>query len=354
MTRRTTGKILIEGLYTDGTRHGTRRWFDREGRDRGQLRDEAGTANTGEPPLPVTQAVIDAHQRARDALRGRKPRVNKTSLQWLIDTFLDQHMIKRDSKTCADARSALNPIRKKYGERRYAGMERKHVKALMNEVGGNPGNKRLKYLRQLFDWAIDEELATANPAAGIRKIHVASEGYATWLAEDIHQFEERHPIGTKARLALALFLYTGQRVSDVCRLGPLQDRGDRLLYIQQKGRSQRIVRRDIPIVQPLRDALDASDLGSVTWLETEYGRPFTIKGLGNKMRQWCDEAELKHLSAHGIRKATGAIAAERGCTAHQIMEILGVSLKIAATYTRAADAKRLADQGFEKTFGGGS
>jgi hypothetical protein len=46
------------------------------------------------------------------------------------------------------------------------------------------------------------------------------------------------------------------------------------------------------------------------------------------------------------------MAAERGCTAHQIMEMLGHdTLQEAERYTRAADAKRLADDGFAKTFG---
>ena len=33
------------------------------------------------------------------------------------------------------------------------------------------------------------------------------------------RFEAKHPIGSKARLALALLLYTGQRRGDVVRLG---------------------------------------------------------------------------------------------------------------------------------------
>ena len=58
------------------------------------------------------------------------------------------------------------------------------------------------------------------------------------------------------------------------------------------------------------------------------------------------------MSSHGIRKAVGAVAAERDCTAHQIMEILGISPKEAETYTRAAESRKLADDGFTKTFEG--
>ena len=64
-----------------------------------------------------------------------------------------------------------------------------------------------------------------------------------------------------------------------------------------------------------------------------------------------DEARSPELSAHGFRKATGNISAERGATAYEIMEILGVTLFVAEPYTREADARKLADSVFGKAFG---
>ena len=105
-------------------------------------------------------------------------------------------------------------------------------------------------------------------------------------------------------------------------------------------------------IEPLRQILDASPLGKVKWLETEYGLPWSIAGYGTKMRQWCDEAGLHDLSSHGIRKATGIIIAERSGTAHEIMAILGHStLEEAERYTREANAAKLADSGLAKAFG---
>jgi len=42
----------------------------------------------------------------------------------------------------------------------------------------------------------------------------------TWDDAEIGQFEAKHPIGTKARLAMALMLYLGLRKSDMVRFGP--------------------------------------------------------------------------------------------------------------------------------------
>jgi hypothetical protein len=36
---------------------------------------------------------------------------------------------------------------------------------------------------------------------------------------------------------------------------------------------------------------------------TEFGTPFSVKGLAQRIRDWCDQAELFHSSTHGLRKA---------------------------------------------------
>ena len=56
--------------------------------------------------------------------------------------------------------------------------------------------------------------------------------------------------------------------------------------------------------------IDASPVGDLTFLVTEYGQPFSTKGLRNKMREWCNKAGLPHCSGmawakpddHGGRK----------------------------------------------------
>jgi hypothetical protein len=40
--------------------------------------------------------------------------------------------------------------------------------------------------------------------------------------------------------------------------------------------------------------IDASLCGHLTFLVTEFGKPFTAKGFDSKFRTWCDEAELPH------------------------------------------------------------
>jgi integrase len=86
-------------------------------------------------------------------------------------------------------------------------------------------NNRLKAIRAVFKWAARKKgpdgrpLVSHNPAREVEYLKSNNPaGYHTWTTEEVRQFEARHPIGTKARLALALLLFTGQRRSDIVSL----------------------------------------------------------------------------------------------------------------------------------------
>ena len=97
----------------------------------------------------------------------------------------------------------------------------------------------------------------------------------------------------------------------------------------------------------LQAVLDATPNEHLTFLTTEYGKPFTAAGFGGWFRERCDAAGLpKRCAAHGLRKAAGRRLAEAGCLANVIASILGhASLQEVARYTRAADQERMARTG---------
>ena len=47
--------------------------------------------------------------------------------------------------------------------------------------------------------------------------------------------------------------------------------------------------------ESIRDVVDA-------YLVTQFGKAFTAKGFGNKVREWCDQAGLPECTSHGLRK----------------------------------------------------
>ena len=216
------------------------------------------------------------------------------------------------------------------------------------------GKEMLSALRAVYRHAIDEELVSIDPTAGVRRKKDKSEGHRTWTAEDCATFEACWPLGTQARTAYAIGLYTAQRIGDAVRLGRPHEKNGRLQFTQAKNAKNRPVSVDIPIVPPLRAALDAWQGKGLTYLETEYGEPFKQgKGLQNKMRVWCRTAGVHpKCSFHGLRKAAAAKMAEAGCTPHQIMAVLGHSThQQAATYTAKAERAGLASDALASIYG---
>jgi integrase len=211
-------------------------------------------------------------------------------------------------------------------------------------------NNRVKAIRAVFKWGVRKKgpdgkpYAPSNPAREVAYFKTRSTGYHTWTLDEVQQFEEHHRIGTKARLALALLLFTGQRRSDITRFGRQHVRNGKLTFVQFKGRNRKPKRLVLPILPALQRIIDASPCGEMTFLVNDWRRSFTDAGFGNKFRDWCDQAGLRHCSAHGLRKAGATIAANNGATSHQLMAIFGWdTLKMAEGYTRAADQERLAE-----------
>jgi len=220
-----------------------------------------------------------------------------------------------------------------------------HIRMLRDRRADRPGaaNNRLKYIGSMLSWAVEHNLIRANPARDVTPLRYETSGFHPWTREEVTQFEARHQIGTKARLALALMLYLGVRRGDLVTLGRQHVRDGVIRFVPLKTRRKKMHAIEIPIVAELAAIIEASPTGDLTFLTTEWGKPFTANGFGGWFRDRCDEAGLPHCSAHGLRKAGATIAAERGATDRQLMAMFGwESSRQATTYTASADRKRLA------------
>jgi integrase len=342
-----TMKIELKHIRRDRDRHGNERIYVRvPGRSQIRLRQAPGTAEF----LAEYQAAIAAAA----GPQGDDPRhVLPGSLRWLCAAYYRTPEFRAlDAGTKSVRRAHLDSIcesRTAAGERRgdlpFRGMKTKNVRKIRDEWaarGPEAANGRVKALRQLYAWAIGAGHADHNPTRDVPKIRNGSAGFHSWSVEEVERYRELHAIGTKARLALELLLFTGTRRSDVVKLGRQMVRNGWLHWTETKGWDRKRKERAIPIVPVLQAVIDASPTGDLIYLVTEFGKPFSVAGFGNKFREWCDQAGPRHCSAHGLRKAGATIAAENGATAHQLMAIFGwETLKQAEIYTRQADRKRL-------------
>jgi integrase len=203
----------------------------------------------------------------------------------------------------------------------------------------------------MMQHAVEINLRADDPTRDVKAISVDSDGYHSWSDDEIAEFEKQHPIGSRARLALALLLFTGQRRSDVVRMGRQHVR-DGVLSVRQQKTGTELA---IPVHPALADIIANTPSGHMTYLTTQFGQPFTAAGFGNWFRDQCNAAGLAHCSSHGLRKAAARRLAEAGCTVHEIGAVTGhASLREITRYTKAADQERLALTAMEKVKAGTS
>lgn len=234
------------------------------------------------------------------------------------------------------------------GQVPYIRINATHILVLRDRRSDKPGaaNNRLKYLSAMFGWAIERVIYKigANPCRDVKSLRYASQGFYTWTTSDVRQYVERHPFGTMPYLALALMLFLGARRGDAIRLGPKNMRDGLIVYVPRKTAHVRQEESIKPILPPLAEAIKRTKgLGLKTFLVTGYGQPFTDAGIGNKMREWCDQAGLSECTAHGLKKIAATICAELGATDRQMMALFDWSTeKMVKKYTGAAQKKLLA------------
>ena len=141
----------------------------------------------------------------------------------------------------------------------------------------NAANSRVKVLRRIFKWAMENELVDANPARDVQYLRTSGTGHHTWTATEIEQFEAHWPVGSKPRLAFALLRYLGVRRSDVVCIGRQHILKNGSLRFTTKKCPTAL---ELPLPPELAKILDASQTGALTFLLTDYGKSFTDKGFG--------------------------------------------------------------------------
>ena len=196
----------------------------------------------------------------------------------------------------------------------------------------------------LLNYAVEIEMITNNPAVGIKPYRSRKEGFHAWNEAEAAQFEAAHSVGTRARLAFTLALYTGQRVSDVVRMGWQHVKGDRIAVRQQKTDKFLLIKMHPELVRVLASVPQ----GNLTFLLTDRGAPFTPAGLSNWFGKRCREAGLRNCSAHGLRKLALTRRANAGASTDMLKAFGGhETSKEVERYTREADQARLDEQGLE-------
>ena len=194
------------------------------------------------------------------------------------------------------------PALPKHRDKRAATLQREHVIKLMAARAERPGaaNWLRKVLRAMMKHAVEIGLRTDDPTRDAEGIRIKSDGHHSWTDAEIAQFERHHAVGSRARLAFALLLFTGQRRGDVIRMGRQHVR-DGFLSVKQMKTGAVL---NLPVHAELAAVISASATGHLTFLVTRLGQPFPGTGFST-------------CSGRSAMWPACAIAAPMGCARRQ-------------------------------------
>jgi integrase len=304
-------------------------------------------------PLPGVVGSAEFMQAYQQALATAPAPIgaSKRSLPGSISCALAEYFTSQSFRGLAAAtqmkrRGLLERIREPHGQMQLASMPKEFVIVLLDTLTPHTAHSTLIALRHFTGWCVERKLMCDDPTFGVRLRMPKSDGHATWSEDEIARFEAAHAIGTKARLALVLGLYTAQRRADVIRIGRQHIRDGVLTVRQQKTG----VTLAIPVHSDLAKIIAATQTGHLTLLTTKTGKSYEADDFSEQFRAWCNAAGLpQHCVFHGLRKAALTRLASLGCTVHEIAAISGhKSLKEVERYTRAFDQARLARAAMER------
>ena len=331
------------------------RWRDRHGKVRVYFRKDRGTRL----PLPDTIGSDEFNEAYQAALLGqpasvrdRFARAAPGTIAALVASYMKSgEYIGLRETTKKSYASPIEVLRVQHGHRTVAGLSRERIiTGILQPYADRPGAALLilKMLRVIIRHAINIGWLKHDPSLGIKRPKI--QRIRAWTEDEIETYRMRWPLGTKQRLAFELFLNVGQRRSDVVRMAWSHITADNKIVVVQQKTGRRLL---IPLHRDLLTALATAKPTHVSILTTMYGKPFTVDGFSQWMRDAITNAGLPlDCQPHGLRKTTGRRLAEAGATARMIMSILGhTTLAEAERYTEEADQAGLAEDAVIKLEG---
>ena len=172
------------------------------------------------------RAGVDPH--VEEAEEKRK-RIEAPTVADLAKKYYDDHVMKVNGEDQQrNVRDILkNYVVKKWGDRKLTEVKQSHVKTLHNslkhkveingemvERGRYRANRVLSTISKMFNYGIDEELCTENPAKGVKK-H-AEDKRQTWMNEDkLREIDDAiTDYGRDAGDLIRLIMLTGYRCKE--------------------------------------------------------------------------------------------------------------------------------------------
>jgi integrase len=207
---------------------------------------------------------------------------------------------------------------------------------LRDKTADEPGkaNAILKSVSALYHWAgrSGRKYVKDNIANGIDPLEMGEHlAWPKWLVAEALD-------DPAIRLPVALLYFTGQRISDVVKMGRANVvRGT--LGVTQKKTGKKL---KFPLHKRLAEIIELdAPKGSMAFLLNERGGAVTESGLRQRIQNWALVKHKQRIVPHGLRRNAVDALLEAECSTAEVSAITGQSLQMIEHYAKDRDQAHL-------------
>ena len=275
-------------------------------------------------------SLVDARDRAvslkSEVIAGRDPGLEASTIRKsetvseLLDSFIANHRKPDALWTLESKRKFEKDVKPLIGHVKLPDLNRQHIRAVLKRVADRNAkatvNRTLATIRRALSWAVQEDMLTVNPAAGIvTGIEEAPKDRALSQAEIAavwHGLDDA-PMGERSKLALRLVLLTGQRPGEVCGILKSELDFEAKTWTLPKGRTKNGKLHAVPL-HPLAVTL----LQQAVALDPDSPFAFTTKSRAIKGLSKVKSID-GHALSHAMRGSLEALGlADNPATPHDL------------------------------------
>lgn len=277
--------------------------------------------------------ALEAYARIIETPEGSMPKLIDDALSWM-----EKRKPPLAANTLAQYRIAAKVLRVKFAPFNPEQVQPRHVVKVKRDMARTPNmaNRCLSVLRQVFDYALEEELlgVDSNPAVGVKRYGEGKRGHLLTREEYDRIYAESGP---RLQVIEDLLRETGQRVNAVLRIQLCDLVKEGIRFGKFKTPTKRIVKwtPGLRLAVGRAKAL-GGNVRSLTWLlPGRPGKSPNYRSVKLQFDQACQRAGVEDVQMRDLRAVAATEAKKQGKNPHRAPR----------THERAADPPLPSRQG---------